>query len=123
MATSSRTDALAVRCPNCGALPTKLCFGASRGLRVSCHRERHQAATTRRPREARLGIKKIEEHTNGELTVAIERAVTVFPLFWIIMHGVDAYLERRKRREARRNTRDMKLCREDDDREASYGSS
>jgi hypothetical protein len=43
----------------------------------------------------------IEEYTDDELEAAICTASSI-PGFWAIMRGVDAYLERRKRREANR---------------------
>jgi hypothetical protein len=46
----SRTLAMTVRCPNCGALPGRRCWRdkatEQRGaLRIACHAERHEEAT------------------------------------------------------------------------------
>jgi hypothetical protein len=48
--------------------------------------------------------KRIESHTTEELTAAIEQAVAVcdeqgLP-FYKLLHGIDAYIERRRRRRA-----------------------
>lgn len=43
--------------------------------------------------------KRIEEYTDEELNHAIQSAKDTIPGFWTIMRGVDAYLERRKRKQ------------------------
>jgi hypothetical protein len=46
--------------------------------------------------------KRIEQHTDTELDIAIAAAVTKFGNdFWLMLHGIDAYMERRKRRDDR----------------------
>lgn len=45
--------------------------------------------------------KRITKHTEEELTAAVEAAVAACPDFYKILHGVDAYMERRKRWDAR----------------------
>lgn len=44
---------------------------------------------------------KIEDHTDQQLNDAINYAVTNCPGFWKILHGVDAYMERRRRQKAK----------------------
>ena len=46
-------------------------------------------------------IKRIEDHSDKELDFAIQKAANSFCLFWIVLHGVDAFLERRARRKER----------------------
>lgn len=59
-----------------------------------------------RDRDKRRGLKRIDRHTDGELDEAIERAVRKHGQdFWILLHGIDAYMERRKRRDERRDER------------------
>jgi hypothetical protein len=41
---------------------------------------------------------RIERHTDQQLNDAINGAVTKIKDFWVILHGIDAYIERRKRR-------------------------
>lgn len=43
--------------------------------------------------------KSIKLWTDAELDDAIKEAVERVPMFWLIMRGVDAYMERRLRRE------------------------
>lgn len=45
-------------------------------------------------------IKRIEDHTNAELEAAIALAERSFRPFWIVLHGIDAFMERRERRRA-----------------------
>ena len=53
--------------------------------------------------------KKIEDHSMEELDAAIETAVGKFGSdFWLMLHGIDSYMERRKRLRADRNNRLMK---------------
>lgn len=52
-----------------------------------------------RPRPVRKLTPRIEEHTDEELERAIKRAARVVPFFWILVHGIDAFMERRRRRE------------------------
>lgn len=49
------------------------------------------------PRRRRL-TPRIADHTDKELDIAIATAVDKIPGFWKILHGVDAYMERRNRR-------------------------
>lgn len=57
-------------------------------------------------REIRLRqLKRIERHDDAELNAAVERAARRFEEdFWTLLHGIDAYMERRKRRQARRRS-------------------
>lgn len=49
--------------------------------------------------ERRRELKRIERHTNEELDAAVEAARKRFgDEFWLLLHGIDAYQERRKRR-------------------------
>lgn len=61
----------------------------------------------------------IRKHTDEQLEEAIERAVKLIPDFYIILHGVDAYMERRRRRarlgRAISNHRDHDWWSQDDD--------
>lgn len=51
--------------------------------------------------ERRRGLKRIEDHTPAELNAAIETAQRRFgDDFWIMLHGIDSYMERRRRRAA-----------------------
>ena len=52
--------------------------------------------------------KLIEEHSDAELDAAVQEAEKTFGnhLFYKMLHGVDAYFERRKRRRKRRLERD-----------------
>jgi hypothetical protein len=51
-------------------------------------------------------LKRIELHSDTELNTAIEKAFRKFGEdFWLLLHGVDAYMERRKRREKARAQR------------------
>jgi hypothetical protein len=40
----------------------------------------------------------IYKHTDAQLTVAIERAAEQCPDFFVLLHGIDAYMERRRRK-------------------------
>lgn len=45
--------------------------------------------------------KTIRRHADGELDLWIERAAAHFgDDFWLMLHGIDAYVERRRRRAA-----------------------
>lgn len=44
-------------------------------------------------------FKKIIDYTSEELDYAIQQAVDRVPEFWTCMKGVDAYMEKRKRKE------------------------
>ena len=58
----------------------------------------------------RVKFKKIEQHTREELEAAIETAVERFGSdFWLLLHGIDSYMERRKRLRIDRNDAMMKL--------------
>lgn len=50
-------------------------------------------------------LKRIDKHTDEQLDLAINRAITKCPDFYILLHGIDAYMERRNRRKARREER------------------
>lgn len=64
----------------------------------------------------RQTIKKISQHTSNELNEAIAKAEAAFPLFYVLLHGIDAYMERRRRRiEAAKDARDEALRREMDE--------
>jgi hypothetical protein len=53
--------------------------------------------------ERKRGLKRIEDHSTQELNDAIEKARAKFGEdFWLLLHGIDAYMERRKRRDKRR---------------------
>jgi predicted TIM-barrel fold metal-dependent hydrolase len=43
------------------------------------------------------GVPTIRRHTDEQLETAIERAAR-HPDFYVLLHGVDAYMERRRRR-------------------------
>lgn len=59
-----------------------------------------------RDRDKRRSLKRIERHTDEELDAAIEAARRRFgDEFWLLLHGIDAYMERRKRRDVRREDR------------------
>lgn len=61
-----------------------------------------------RDRERRRGLKSIKRHTDTELNDAVEAARRRFgDDFWILLHGVDAYQERRERRKHFRQERTM----------------
>ena len=50
-------------------------------------------------RDKRKGLKRIDRHTVEELDAAIEAARLKFGEdFWVLLHGVDAYMERRKKK-------------------------
>jgi hypothetical protein len=50
-------------------------------------------------RDRHRGLKRIERHTDKELDAAVEAAHRRFgDEFWLLLHGIDAYQERRKRR-------------------------
>src|SRR4051812_22898732 len=51
--------------------------------------------------QAKAPFKRIGEYTDGELNMAVQVATEAVPQFWIIMRGVDAYIERRRRRQQR----------------------
>jgi hypothetical protein len=51
--------------------------------------------------ERRRGLKRITRQSNKELDAAVNRAVKKYgDDFWILLHGIDAYMERRGRRSA-----------------------
>jgi len=48
------------------------------------------------------GLKRIVDHSNAELNAAINEAVRKHgDDFWVLLHGIDAYMERRRRRSIR----------------------
>lgn len=56
-----------------------------------------------RDQQKRKTLRRIEQHTTAELNAAVERARRKFgDDFWLLLHGIDAYMERRKRRRSRR---------------------
>lgn len=56
--------------------------------------------------ERRRGLKRIERHSDQELNAAVAKAVDRFgDDFWLLLHGIDAYMERRKRRQVKRKNR------------------
>ena len=63
-------------------------------------------------------FKKITRHTMSELEDAVQVAVDRFGRdFWLMLHGVDAYMERRKRMQQERYDAMMRSIREAADRE------
>lgn len=67
-----------------------------------------------RDRQWRRGLKRIERHTDDELDSAVEAARRRFgDDFWLLLHGIDAYQERRKRRNKQRV--DQRVSRAHDD--------
>jgi hypothetical protein len=55
--------------------------------------------------DRRRSLKRITDHTGKELNAAIEAASRRFGNdFWLLLHGVDAYMERRRRRVTRRDS-------------------
>jgi hypothetical protein len=49
--------------------------------------------------ERRRGLRRIKDHTTSELNTAVEKAHRHFgDDFWLMLHGIDAYMERRRRR-------------------------
>lgn len=48
--------------------------------------------------ERKRGLKRITEQTGAELNAAIEKAANKHGEdFWVLLHGIDAYMERRDR--------------------------
>jgi hypothetical protein len=46
-------------------------------------------------------LKWIKKHTDAELDAAVNQAAAEFgERFWVLLHGIDAYMERRSRRVA-----------------------
>ena len=44
-------------------------------------------------------LKWIKKHTDVELDAAVNQAVAEFgERFWVLLHGIDAYMERRERK-------------------------
>ena len=67
--------------------------------------------------DRRRGLKQIDEHTDQELNMAIANAMARFGHdFWLMLHGIDAYMERRSRHRTRwavaRLTKDIQLANE-----------
>lgn len=50
-------------------------------------------------------LKWIGAHTEDELNAAVEKAAATFPDFYVLLHGIDAYMERRRRRIAKHNAK------------------
>jgi len=42
--------------------------------------------------------KRIELHTDAELAQAIKAAEAAFPKFWIVVYGIHAFFEQRRRK-------------------------
>jgi hypothetical protein len=58
-------------------------------------------ANAMREKDRRRKLKLIKRHTKKELDAAIEAARRRFGEdFWMMLHGIDAYMERRRRKEA-----------------------
>lgn len=75
-----------------------------------------------RERDKRRGLKRIDHHSDAELDAAIERARRRFgDDYWIMLHGIDAYMERRKRRAKSRADRVLDLVLSGDDIEHMWG--
>jgi hypothetical protein len=65
--------------------------------------------------ERRRGLKRIKDHTTRELNAAVEKAQRHFgDDFWLMLHGIDAYMERRRRRANVSARRLINLCNVDD---------
>lgn len=47
--------------------------------------------------EGTVPFPTIFKHTEAQLDAAVERAAKL-PEFWVLLHGIDAYMERRRRR-------------------------
>lgn len=58
------------------------------------------------PLDGKRRLKRIERHTVEELDAAISKAVDHLDLhnidFYMVLHGIDAYMERRKRKDEER---------------------
>lgn len=60
--------------------------------------------------------KRIEAHTDAELNAAVDAAVAKFgDDFWLILHGVDAYMHRRQRRDDRKKAAEYDAIRRECD--------
>lgn len=64
-------------------------------------------------------LKRIELHTDDELELAINKAMEHCSKnninFYILLHGIDAYMQRRKRRDDLRHQQMIDDCSEEDD--------
>jgi hypothetical protein len=61
-------------------------------------------------REKRRRLKWIKDHSVEELDAAIELARRRFGKdFWLLLHGIDAYQERRRRRVANRKLKQRRF--------------
>ena len=72
-------------------------------------------------------IKRIVAHTDTELDAAVQQAVSHCAQrgidFYRVLHGIDAYQERRKRRDARPRPRAIADSEDTFDNEDMWGSS
>lgn len=63
--------------------------------------------TPNMPLPKRKKTPRIEEHTDTELDNAVTAATDKFgDDFWIMLHGIDAYIERRRRQKVKREARE-----------------
>jgi hypothetical protein len=60
-------------------------------------------------------VPPIRQHSNLQLNLAIKRAERTFPDFYVLLHGIDAYMERRRRRRMRRSRGEIAIARAIDD--------
>lgn len=67
--------------------------------------------------------KPIGSYTDKELNIAIADAEKLIPNFWVIMRGVDAYMERRERRRGAAQQRDYDYAMASFNAEKSWGDS
>ena len=67
--------------------------------------------------------KPIETYTDAELDEAIDHASWRIPLFYVLLNGIDAYFERRKRRKYRANRAVDEACAEEFMRDQIWGNS
>lgn len=65
--------------------------------------------------DKRKKLKSITKHTDGELNDAIELAYRKFgDDFYLMLHGIDAYMERRRRRRNAATVLRLKRIRDDE---------
>jgi len=55
-----------------------------------------------------IPVKRIINYTREELDEAVQRAENVVPNFWVVLNGIDAYIERRRRKRLYAKARDQK---------------
>ena len=72
-------------------------------------------------------MKRIEAHSDEELNAAVNAANNHCALvglhFYRILHGIDAYMERRKRRDRKRHQKIIDECAAQGDFEDAWGNS